>query len=205
MSDDLTLWDIERTLADLMIAREDAQTDEERAACDESIAVYVKAEIAKVDGLRAYLKHCEMMQHHAGSEAALQAAREKAWAQRRERLKDRIVEVLDAIGRKRVEGRTGILRIQGNGGVKPLVVQVPGMVPDEMMAATVRLRLSQAKALFEDIGRCNWPDEDELKARFWEAITSATPNEFLIRRALEAGEAVPGCFLDDRGRHLRCE
>lgn len=195
-NDSLTLWDIESGLQELVLAREEAETDEQRSQCDEAIRAYVKAEVQKVDGIRAYLKHCDLMEAAAKQEAQRLTAKAKMWEARRERLKEICQAVMAETGRKRIEGRVGVLRIQQNGGKRPVLLNAPAMVPEEL---------------------CQY--EGRISGAVWHSLRWLLPDWFLrqdvqmerkpmlaaIGAKLEVGEPVPGASLGAKGEHLRVE
>lgn len=125
----LTLFDIEQGLLDLMEAYQEAGA-EESAAISEQLTEYVQAEIAKVDGIRSYLRHCDLMASAAKQEAELQTVRAKSWEQRSKALKSFCIYALGAAGKKFVEGRTGKLMVKANGGKRELVITSEGEIPD---------------------------------------------------------------------------
>ena len=136
----LTLWAIEDALVQLVGAREDTASDagipedercEQLRVIDNALADYVHQELTKVDGVRAWLMHCRVMADAARAERAAMEARVRLWEGRESRLKGMCIVALEAAGKKRVEGKTGSLSIRGNGGVQPLVIDQPDMVPDE--------------------------------------------------------------------------
>ena len=110
MSLDLSLYTIESDLANLVEMREQAQarvvanetrtddeiTEEDDAlgdpfqelkVIDDQIREYVTAEIRKVDNIRSFWRHCELMRDAAKEEARVQSERSKAWGARLDRLK----------------------------------------------------------------------------------------------------------------------
>jgi hypothetical protein len=164
----LTIWEIERGLAELVEAREEAADEATRTAIDQALTEYVEREVVKVDGIRGFLMHCNLMSRAAKEEADLQAGRSRLWEKRAERLKSFCVSTLQAFGRSRVEGRTGKLVVRGNGGPRPIVITDPGLIPSEFSPQVVSYPL----------------DKDKL------------------RKALEAGDEVPGAHLGERGVSL---
>lgn len=133
----LTLWDIEAGLHQLMEARDEAEDDPGRAAVDQAIAEYVNREVQKVDQIRAYLRHCDVMAKSAKEEAARQTQRAQAWEKRAERLRAFCLSALQIFGRTSVEGKTGKLRIRQNGGKVPLIIANEAQIPSEYKPAVV--------------------------------------------------------------------
>lgn len=193
---DLTLYDIETGLRDIMVQCEEAQTDEERRMAEAILAGYVAEEIKKVDNIRGFLRHCAMMRDAAKEEAKMQAGRSQTWENRRERLSKYVVAVLDSIGMKRIEGRTGFLSVAGNGGVTPLQID-EALVPEEYKRVTVSMPLALYRKTVEE-----WKNHSPSMIH----ILDSSVDQGLIRaklKTLEEGETVPGVVELDRGKHLR--
>lgn len=128
----LPLYDVEKQLIELMEFRESEDLDPDaRATVDAEIDRYIAAEIAKVDNIRGYLRHCEMMAGAARQEADRQASRARRWEARIDRIKSSCVKALRDAGKTKVEGRTGILRAQKNGGKLALEITDEKQLPTE--------------------------------------------------------------------------
>jgi hypothetical protein len=110
----LTLFELERELVELIEFAEEATAEEEIVAARTLIGQYLEKRADKVDHIRGYLKHCDMMALCARDEAQTQTQRAKAWEARGQRLKDACVSVMTQFGEKRLEGRTGQLKVQPN-------------------------------------------------------------------------------------------
>jgi Siphovirus Gp157 len=135
---DLSLFDVSRQLVELMAFRdnEDLQPDE-RDAVEKEIARYVAAEITKVDNVRWYLRHCEVMEKAHREEADRQTRMAHAWEERQKRLKDYAIRALEAAGKTRVEGKTGVLKIQKNGGQIPMEIFDETSIPTRYTPMTI--------------------------------------------------------------------
>jgi len=194
-----TLRDIEQSISGLLEILEDPNiTEEERGTAQQELSRWVGEEVGKVDRVRGFLRHCRIMKDIAEQEAKDIAARAKIWEDRRRRLSEICMMVMDERGVKRLEGATGVLRIQTNGGQQKLNVAQPELVPDEFRVYRLSLSIQDAETIsraLADSGAVEclrrvynmYPEIDELK----------------VRDALENGEAVPGAYLDPRGEHLR--
>lgn len=247
MSLELSLYTIESDLANLIEMREQAAEEiaeidsgmslmtsrqavivrqgraDEISVIDRQIREYVAAEIRKVDGIRGYWRHAELMRDAAKAEADVQALRAKAWDQRLKRLKEMCLTVMEAIpfppGKpKKLEGRTGSLMLRGNGGKQAVEIHDEALVPDEMKMVTVM------------ISRDQW----QLKAALFRdpKIVSCAPSLSLIGAELERAcehcdgapavgtkdecqwcggsgkrgkRGVPGARLAPRGQHVECK
>lgn len=149
----LTLWEISDQLQDLMVQREEADCDETRAGLDELIRAYVAEQVTKVDNITRYLHHCELMAESAALEARRIAARGKMWADRGQRLKDICTAVMNALGKKRIEGRTGALSLRGNGGKAPVIITNESLVPEEFFRYQITMPGSMWWEILEVVRR----------------------------------------------------
>lgn len=226
MSDKLTLWDIDDALHSLLLMREEEGiTDEERAAIDGQIRVWCDAQLAKVDGIRGYLKHAKMMEEAAAAEAASLRTRAAIWEARAKRLKEFVIAIMEQRGVNRLEGRTGQLRIQANGGKRSLRITCVDLVPDEYQLVTITIPIRTWANL------CRTATGVDLK-ELLEIKESRAINESAVRKVLESKceacgglgiyamdgvayeceacngtghQLVPGAELEERGSHLRVE
>jgi len=228
----LSLWDIETGLLDLLAAREEADTPEAIEAVEQALAEYASREVAKVDNIRGFIRHCEMVAAAARQEAADQAARARMWEGRRDRVKAMVQTVMEATGQKRIEGRTGSLLMKGNGGLAPLVVTNPDQVPDECCKYVGWIGARGWAALQESADAHGWqPHDFQLERvvdneRVRDALKTAcgwcggkgflNPDGSL--NAFEGSDAavtrlcavcngtgragVPGAYLGERGTHV---
>lgn len=125
-------------------AKDAERLEEELAVIDNAIQEYITAEIRKVDGIRAFWRHCDLMAAAAKEEAELQAARSKAWRSRLDRLKQTVQLVMETIpfpaGKPRkLEGRTGALLLKSNGGRPAVEISDESLIPDEFCVKTITL------------------------------------------------------------------
>ncbi len=135
----LSLFDIERGLHELLDAWQEAETPEAVAEAEQAIQAYAAAEVRKVDGIRKYLAFCDTMIGAAADEVKAQTARRRMWESRRDRLKTFVFDVMKSFGAKKLECATGSLSIRGNGGLEPLTITDPALVPDELCTVTVEM------------------------------------------------------------------
>lgn len=198
MTNSLTLWEIESGLLDLLEARDAAEDDAGRAACDQAIAEYVAREIDKVDRIRGLLKHCELVAKAAREEAADQQKRAQMWEARRDRVKELVKTVMEAHGLKRIEGRTGRLRLQGNGGLAPLEIISPDNLPEECCKYVGWIGgalWARWRVLLTAAGLTGSSDFSLQRA----------PDSERVRAAVLRDGGVPGARLGERGSHVRVE
>jgi Siphovirus Gp157 len=134
----LNLYGIESAIQECVELVESAETPAEKKAAQDALAEYVAQEIEKVDNIRSYLKHCARMADAARDEARLQAKRGEAWEERGERLRELVKLIMGQRNRKRLEGRTGTIRLQANSSCK-LKVTDESLIPEEFwIVETVR-------------------------------------------------------------------
>ena len=139
----LSLYDLSRQLVELMAFREEPLESDERQAVDHEIARYVAAEIQKVDNIRGYLRQCELMEQGHRTEADRQTKMAQDWEERARVLKQASIRALENVGKTKVEGRTGSLRIQKNGGVQPLEITDEKAIPSEYTPLTITYPLDK--------------------------------------------------------------
>jgi Siphovirus Gp157 len=190
---DLTLFDIERGLHDLMDRWQEAETPEEMQQAELAIRAVAELEVRKVDNVRKYLRFCAQMAAAAKQEAQQQKNRQGAWEARRDRLKAFCYEVMMSFGLRKLEGQTGTLSIRGNGGLQPLTITDPALVPDDLADITVTMSTQLWPVLLDlahDVAAMH--HDRSLKADL-EAIKIGprTPSNERIREAL--AKPCPAC------------
>ena len=224
----LSLFAIETVLLDLIMLREEMlESSEDVAAVDEQITAYIRQEVVKVDNIRAFWRHCELMRDAAKAEAETQAQRAKAWASRLDRLKETCRSVMETIpfptGKPRkLEGRTGSLLLKANGGKQAVEISDESMVPDELCTITVTMsvELWNAAAVFfaEDLVGTKVGPRTPSLSLIGEAIqkpcvacngVGAPWNNSASVPCPECGgsghQSVPGCRLSPRSNHVECK
>ena len=238
MDNKLSLWSIEAEIEALIDQREeltampwipgepgDVERHNQIAAVDLKIQEWIGREVRKVDGIRGYLKHCDMMAGAAKAEAQAQSQRAKAWEDRGRRIKAFVASVMDAAGLKKLEGQTGTLMLKGNGGVQPVTITDPEMVPDDLCSVTVTMTVAAWDWALDVLNG----NEAEMKG-FTFAVGPRTPMLAKIREALArpcegcngapqntdsrvlgmicaacggtGKQGVPGAYLEERGKHV---
>lgn len=234
MSLDLSLWNIEAGLVQLMQMREEAldavvmaeaeaglEEQHERRAelcvIDTEIKKYIGAEIRKVDGIRAVWKTLQMLEINANAEAELQHQRALAYRRNLDRLKEACREVMESMpwreGKpKRIEGGTGSLLLKGNGGKQAVVISDERLVPDEFTLKTLTLTPHLLQDILNAIA--DHPDHQYgsllLRRLATEAKESArVPSLSLIGEALQrncqsCGGAGIIPIVDDNTEHGNC-
>ncbi len=221
----LTLWEIESSLMGLIEIREDPNSsEEEKAVADSEIQKYVEAEIKKVDRIRNFLRHCDLMADAAKFEADAMRRRGQQWEERGRRLKELCITAMNARGQKRLEGQSGTLRIQAAGGKRALKITRDDLVPNQYRVATIVANYSMARTLpLEDIcasgGSVKWSSDTEAIRKAMDtpcqsckgsggSITMSTIGTFIKQDPCEdcrgtGYTVVAGCCLEPRKESLR--
>jgi hypothetical protein len=156
----MSLWNIEQGLADLFEQREELLTnpppietlgDDQQTAyavmlteVDLAIAEYIKAEVKKVDGVRGWWKHLEMIRDAAKAEAKAMQDRAQVFDRQLTVLKNAIQITLEEMewraGKPRkLEGKIGSISLKGNGGRQPVVITDEALIPNEFQLVTMTI------------------------------------------------------------------
>jgi len=203
-----SLFIIERALADLCETRQELeeqpaytpeQIEEKHAAIDAvdaAIVEYITAEVRKVDNVARFLTELKAREKALDYEIdRLTGIRDQA-ARTEERIKAVVLQVMRDCDVKKLEGKIGTLKRQGNGGVQAVDIAQPELVPPNMRWYTVRMG---GIAYGHICSLCAGAPQGEAVL----GTAKSEPDKEAIRKALEAGEGVPGCRLEPRGEHLR--
>ncbi len=227
---DLTLYEIEADLRALIDKREELEEstcftpeeDRERlnqiADCDLAIHAWVEKSVRKVDGVRNWWKTCEQMAMVAAQESKAQAARAKQWDNRLSRIKAMCVSVMDSMGVKKLEGRTGTLSLRNNGGRQAVTVSDPALVPEEFQDITVTMPVRLWDRICADMApafRSDWriglresmpvPRLEKIREALESRCSTCGGADTDCRNCGGSGyNGVPGCVLEPRGVHAEC-
>jgi hypothetical protein len=149
---DLSLYQLEKDLADLIEYRQDRladtenrPTEEEIAALDAEIQRYEIAEPAKVSGVVAIIRKWKTTRETAEAERKRLKAICTHLECMEERLKSYLEQIVDALpkpkkGAKKLVGKDGsTIMLKGNGGLAPMIITDPAAIPDELKVATIRM------------------------------------------------------------------
>ena len=194
MSNSLSLYNIASEIVELNNLRDEAELEgdaESVKAIDAQVQVYVRDQLAaKADGIRGILKHLAVQVVEWQEEANRFTALAKKARDDSDRLKAYVLDAMHLLDTKKIEGSKGdvLLRRMGNGGVKPLVIAQPELVPRDCKKIVVTMNA-------EDWDSLCLEDTDGMKIEL-----SVNPSE--IRHRLERGGGVLGCRLAERGEHL---
>jgi hypothetical protein len=189
-----SLYSIDEHLMMLLSAREDLAEENADVAlitqCEAEIRVYTEKQLAKVDGIAAVLMQLWDWRETRKREAQRFAALSKAAEEDYTRLERYVLDLMREGGRKTLESARHKLTAHGNGGVAPLEILQPNLVPLELHSVTLRVDADHAKDICEQfLGHV-------------EVIGKPEPDRRRIRERLEAGEVVLGCIISERGQHL---
>lgn len=159
----------------------------------------------KVDRVINYLK---------GLEYYIEAQKENI--KRNEKLVERLRGVLEcacmSMPEKRLDGDVWVAKMEGNGGVMPVEISAPHMIPPELCDLEVRVK---AKFSAENLKELNYWRSVFLKRRIcgdadmtpaehtaFEEMVTIVPRKTEIREVIMAGGNVPGAVVYERGEHL---
>lgn len=209
----LSLFEITNSLSDLMEARqelldetiltEDQKTENAEALeqVDLAIVEYVTKEIRKVDNIGRFILECNARSSAIAEEVTRLTKIRHRTMSIADRIREMVLQIMRDTGVKKLEGEIATLRRQANGGVQPVEIVQPELVPDKFKRITISFCPDDWQRFVEMHG-----DRDSAEGRILKraAIESLpTLNKELIREALEAGEGVMGARLAPRGEHLR--
>jgi len=209
--DNLSLYQIQADLQELMAAYGEAEDDATRLAIEQGIQEYATREVTKVDGIRSYLRHCEVMAVAAKCEAESQMERSRKWSRRAEKLQAICLSTMIQMGKKRLEGNTGSLAVKTNGGLQALEIQDPAMIPDDCKLATITIPEAQYKGIKEHLLDIGVDIKDDKFAISNTAIRKALEAPCWLCAGKDADcdqcggtgtNTVPGARLKERGQHL---
>ena len=205
----LTLYDIESKLAELLAIEASILEDPERPEADRSLALaavnreieeYFSREVKKVDGGAHAIRTYQFAAGAASQEAERIRARAVRLQETADRIKANVIQALQAHGIKRVETPTNVLRLQGNGGLAPLVIDDPSKLPLGLKIATMKVTGEVLVWLKDYCSGKGVPEKLALAVE--RAEHTLEPDGERIRAAIAAGEEVPA-HLAERGVHLR--
>ncbi len=187
----LSLVEIESSLHQLLDQWQEAPP-EQVEQIEALIREHLELEVKKVDGIRRYLSFASTQVDAAKAEAAFQLERARLWEARADRLKAFVMEVMKGWGRSKLEGSTGPLRIQGNGGKQPVIVTDLALVPDELCRRTVTMPESVWKMI---VARTAWTGLQADHPDCVRAGVQIGPREASLSKIAAAlSEACPKCF-----------
>jgi len=220
MSTTLSLYDLSAELVALMDAWDDPETTPEaRSEIETQLRIYAEQHVRKVDNVRAYLRHCEMMAQYARVEEERQKRNKDVWQARAERLKQVCVAVMQTFQAKRLDGNTGSLLLKGNGGKQPVTITNPDLVPDEFCAVVLTIPGAEYVRLWPWLVDAGWtlateadmqkrrePRKSLIEAELQKPCETCEGKEPFIVTCMQCGgsgkRGVSGAYLAERGVHL---
>jgi hypothetical protein len=158
---------------------------------------YLKAEVKKADRIIGYIERTEALAKLKREKANQLLEMARAGEAEAAYVKNLTLSVMREMDLKKCEGAAGFLRRQGNGGVQPVEVRQPELLPAKYQRFTLTLSGEHLEALRRGMEHKNFPPF------VLDGAKPADPDKDAIRRDLLAGEAVPGCVLQPRGESLR--
>jgi hypothetical protein len=205
-----TLFVIEHALSDLLETRTELEeqvafTDEQIAekqaaldAVDKAIVEYVTAEVRKVDNIARLLIELKARREAILDEQERLGAIAARMIRQEDRVKALVLQVMQDCDVRKLEGKIGTLRRVGNGGVQPVEVTQPELLPADVQRITVTLPLQAWRGILRGMST-------GLLIELEKVVKEGKPEPDLtaIRQQLERGEGVPGAVLLPRGEHLR--
>lgn len=217
----LNLYVIEESLEMLTEARELAEAEGDSEALkviDGEIEKYLTKEAAKVDSYAGLIRRTILEAEVCKAEAHRLLDRAKAAQADVDRLKQTALTVMERFGVKELKTPTNTLRVQANGGVRPLEI-TPGAVPREFQEVTIVMRAPDWDAMENAVGASllKWksfesnPDNQAIR----EALTQRVPcpecrkndeMDIYCPRCEGIGtiaNPIPGARLLERGKHVR--
>jgi hypothetical protein len=154
MSQNVTLYGIEADLLELICFREGVVSDEaltdktrKQVLAETDLAIKKRTEelVRKVDGAAFYVREFSARAAAAKAEKERNAARQRMWESRLERLEEYIKSVMLMSGKSRLDGDSNTLKL-----VKcPPSVEItqPELVPDECQNVVIKMTVRQWEQL----------------------------------------------------------
>ena len=169
------------------------ETKAELATIDGLIRAYISKEVQKVDNTARLLLELKARAgvHRAEAERLYMLAKSEEATEAR--VKELVLAVMDEFGEKKLFGASHQLMAKGNGGVRAVTVAQADLVPAHLQRVTVRMTQFDWANIAKPVMDRN--------AYAYEVLHTE-PNNTAIRQVLESGAGVPGCRLEDRGKHL---
>jgi hypothetical protein len=229
-----SLWDIESQWRELAEARFEAEciadpAEREAAivANNEAIARCAAAELQKADGIIHFRETFSALLDANKRQQGRLKAREESLKSLLARVDSATLAAMEAVGKKKVLGSDGAyLLAKGNGGLQPLIIETPELLPDECcrMEGWISAELWQyMRELHEGTvpygpridGNASLkrvPDNGAIRAKLLEPCPTCDGKGFqdvfdVTTAPCEAcggsgKNAVPGAYLGERGAHL---
>ncbi len=193
ISREVSLYRIETALVDLVEAREAAEDEETKHACEVALQEYLCAEIAKCDGIVAYIRDREARSTMALAEAERMRRIAVRLTNEAQRVKDATLWAMQVMDRPRIEGRLGTLKVVKN----PPKVEIYN---DELVALEFKTAtITMPAQLWLDL--CSWLSSHPTAWATMEEVTQVvgSADSFTSRKA-----DIAKALKEREGTCLRC-
>lgn len=144
MSTELSLYgQIENLTA--LLDTQDMVSDEQRVEIEREIVRVALQVEKKVDSVSGFIRHCEATEKNIDAEITRLKALKAHYVSGEARCKGYVADIIRAAGKdakgkyRPLEGKTSVMRLQANGGIRSLVVDDDSRVPDGCCRAVVTL------------------------------------------------------------------
>ncbi len=217
---DISLFQLRSELTELMTLRDTPDLEPEaKAAIEYQIKAYIGAELRKVDNIAGFIRSRKMRIKAAKEESARLAALAASWEAEEKFVIDLCKDAMIQWNVKKLEGMHATVALQSNGGLQPLEIPQPALVPEEFVQYRGWMSSAAMAEIYERIrGRQDFqferePHQGRIRAALAEACnrckaTGSTYNLDDNKTQCEACSGtgkrqVPGARLGDRGQHVR--
>jgi len=198
----LTLYSVEEELLALLDTEEMVEGEDERYAILNEIAEANHAAVAKRDNVIRFLNHVDHQVAGIKVEQDRLARLKKTYENGKKRFEDYIVKVIEEFappakrGSPKLEGSIGVLSI----AKKPATVQVddPTLLPYPLLDVDVRIDGETFKEIRVVLGLAG---ADGIVAELTRQATYI-PKKIEIKRAIQAGQIIPGADIKFGGNRL---
>ncbi len=185
IADDLEAYQESLAMIEAEIATEkddgarDAAIDE-RVSCLRDIERISEALVKKTDDLASVLRRMKADSTFLKSEETRLHARRKAVDEALDRLKGYTQSTMERHAWKHLKTAKNTITIRGNGGVQPLVISQPDLVPPELCVYRLEVDHATLGGILEAVEECR----DKVTAFTLEKHITRVPSNSLIREAL---------------------
>jgi hypothetical protein len=146
---------------------------------------YLKAEVKKADRIIGYIERTEALAKLKREKANQLLEMARAGEAEAAYVKNLTLSVMREMDLKKCEGAAGFLRRQGNGGVQPVEVRQPELLPAKYQRFEVRMSGEDLARILES--------QDEAVHAIMDGARPADPDKDAIRRDLLKRETCPDC------------
>ena len=200
-----SLFIIERALADLCETRQELeeqpaytpeQVEEKHAALDAvdaAIVEYITAEVRKVDNIARFLTELKAREKALDYEIdRLSGVRDQA-TRTQDRIKAVVLQVMRDCDVKKLEGKIGSLKRQGNGGVQPVEIVQEDLIPEGLKRYSITMKGDLLSWLLHHLRNAQMQTAIHPLALIVLADAKGEPDKEAIREALLKRDPCPKC------------